>query len=65
MVTHSPPTSEVGGSTLDPMWESWGFLTDGRQFTVQKLDQLYVQFPLPITLRTRCDMTCTALKKRR
>ena len=23
VVTHSPPTYEVGGSTTDLMWESW------------------------------------------
>ena len=35
VVAHSCPTSEVGASTQHPMCEIW--------FTVQNLDQLYVQ----------------------
>ena len=47
--------------TPDCMWESWKLLTNGQQFTIQNLDQLYVlaSSALPTTRR---DMTCTVLK---
>ena len=40
MATHSPPSSEVSGLNLGPYVGN--LLTDGWQFTVQNLDQLYV-----------------------
>ena len=47
--------------TPDPMWESGLLLTDGRQFTVQSLDQLYVL--ISSAHYTTCrDMTCTLLE---
>ena len=39
------------------MCESWLLLTDGRQFTVQNLEQLYV-----LVSYIRRNMTCTVLK---
>ena len=46
MLTHLSSTSEVGGSNLDLMWKSWQLLTNGQQFIVQNLEQLYVLVPL-------------------
>ena len=61
MVAHWSPTTEVSGSNQDLMWESWLLLTDGRQFTVQNLDQMYVL--VSSAHKTTChDMTCTVLK---
>ena len=61
MITQFPPTSEVGGSNPDPMWESCLFLTDSLQFTVQNLDQLFVL--VSSAHKTTChDMTYTVLK---
>ena len=41
-----------------PKWVCWLLLTDARQFTVQKLDQLYVL--VSSAHKTTCrDMTCT------
>ena len=50
MVTLWPPTSEAGARFL--AWPQVGKLvvTVSRHFTVQKLDQLYVWFPLPFQL---------------
>ena len=43
MVTNSSPTSEVCGSNPKPyVGKVVVSLTDGQQFTVQKLDLLYV-----------------------
>ena len=40
---HLPPTSEVGGSNPQPSVGKFvGFFTDGWQFTLQYIDQLYV-----------------------
>ena len=47
--------------TPDLMWESWQLLTDGRQFTIQNLHQLYVLVSSAQTTIHR-DMTCTVLK---
>ena len=61
MVTQLPPTSEVSSSNPNPMWERWLILTDGRQFTVQNLDQQYVL--ASSAHKTTCgDMTYTVLK---
>ena len=60
-VTHSPLTTELAVQTLDLMWESWYQHTDGGQFTVQNLDQLYVLVS-SAHKTTRHDMTCTVLK---
>ena len=56
MVTHSPSTSEIGSL----MWKSWLLLTDGRQFTVQNLYQLYVLVS-SAHKTTHQDMTGTML----
>ena len=61
MVTHSPPTSEVSSSYPNPLFERGSFLTDGRQFTVQNLDQLYVLVS-SAHKTTSGDMTYTVLK---
>ena len=54
-----PPRSVV--QTPYPMCESWLLLINGRQFTVQNLDQLYV--PVSSAHKTTCpDMTYTVLK---
>ena len=45
----------------DLMWESWYLLTDGRQFTLQNLDQRYAQVSSAHKTVHR-DMTCTVLK---
>ena len=44
VVTNLPPTSEVSGSNPEPYVGKMALLTDGigQQYTVQKLDQLYV-----------------------
>ena len=44
MVTHLPPTSEVDSSNPKPYVGKmvYMFLTNGWQFTVQNLDQLYL-----------------------
>ena len=43
------------------IWESWCLLTNGRQFTVQNHDQLYVMvYSAHKTIHH--DTTCTALK---
>ena len=43
VVTHLPPTSEVGSSNPRPyVGKLVVARTNGRQFTVQNLDQLYV-----------------------
>ena len=59
IVTLSPPTSKVGGS--NPRYYVGKLLTDGRQFTVQNFDQLYVLVS-SAHKTTRCDITCTVLK---
>ena len=41
MITHSLPTSEVSGSNPGPYVRKL-VLTDGRQFTVMNLEQLFV-----------------------
>ena len=46
---------------MDPMWESWLFLTNGQQFTVQNFDQLYVLASSPHKTIFR-DMTYTVLQ---
>ena len=46
---------------LGPMLEGWQLLTDGREFTVQNLDQLYVLVS-STHKKNRCDMTYPALK---
>ena len=43
------------------MWKSWKLFTDGQQFTVQTLHQLYVLVALA-DKTTHCDMTYTVLK---
>ena len=64
MVTHSPPTSEVGASNPRSHVGKIGsclVVTDGRQFTVQKLYQLYVL--VSSAHKTTCrDITFTVLK---
>ena len=57
MVTHSPSTSEIGSL----MWKSWLLLTDGWQFTVQNLYQLYILVS-SAHKTTHQDMTGTVLK---
>ena len=57
VVTHSPPTSEVSGSNPGPYVGK----TDGRQFSVQNLDQLYVLVS-SAHKTTRRDLTCTVFK---
>ena len=42
------------------MWQSWELFTNGRQFTVQNLDQLYV-LNSSAHKTTRCDMICAVL----
>ena len=59
VVTHSPPTSEVGNSNPRP-YVGKLVVTYGQQFTVQKLDQLYVLVS-SAHKTTRRDMTCTVL----
>ena len=44
--------------TPDLMWESCWLLTDGRQFTVQNLDQLYVLVSSAHKTTCRDHMTC-------
>ena len=56
VVTHPLPTTEVSGSN-----PGLYVLTNGRQFTVQNLDQLYVLVS-SARITTRRDMTCTVLK---
>ena len=46
VVTHLPPTSEVSGSNPRP-YVGKLVVTDGRQFTVQNLDQVYVLVSSP------------------
>ena len=59
MVTHSPPTSEVGGSNPGPYV---GKLVVGyRWFTVQNSDQLYVLVS-SAHKTTHHNMNCTVLK---
>ena len=58
VVRHWPPTSEVSGSTPDPMLEDWKLLTEGQQFAVQNLDQLYVLVSSSHKTTHR-DMICT------
>ena len=41
MVTHSPPTSEIGGSNSGP-YVGKLVVTDVRQFTEQNRDHLYI-----------------------
>ena len=51
MVTHSPPTSEVGSQTPDLMWERWWCLIDGQQFRgMRTLTNCMYWFPQPIKL---------------
>ena len=52
-LTISFRTSEMRAQ--DPMSESWSFITDGEQFPVQNLDQLYV------LVSSSCK-TCTVLE---
>ena len=61
VITHSPTTSEVGGSNSNLMWESWSLLIDCPQFTVQNFDQLYV-LVFFAHKTTHPDLTCTVLK---
>ena len=61
VVTHSPPTSEVCDSNPGPYVASWWLLTNGRHFTVQNLDQLYVLVSTALKTTHR-DMTCTVPK---
>ena len=61
VVTHSPPTSEVCGSNPGPNVGKLFFLTVGRQFIVQNLDQLYALVS-SAHKTTCCDMTYTVLK---
>ena len=58
---HSPHTSKVSGSNHGYyVGKLVVMLTDGRQFTVQKLDQLYVLVSSDHKT-TGHDMTCTVL----
>ena len=45
----------------NPVWESWSLLTDGREFTVQNLGQLYILVS-SAHKTTHRDMTYTVLK---
>ena len=60
MVTHSPPTSEVGGSNLlcGKVGIAYRWLAVS---SIQNLDQLYVLVSSAHKTTPR-DMTCTALK---
>ena len=48
--------------TPDPIWESLELLTDGRQFTVENLEQLY-KLVSSAYRTTNQDMIYTVLKK--
>ena len=61
MVTHSPPTSEFGGSNPVPLIGKLVIAYDGRQFRARNLDELYVQV-FSADKTTHRDMTCTVLK---
>ena len=61
MVTHLPPTSEIGGSNPGPYVGKLVLLTNAWPFTVQNLEQLYILVSLAHKT-TRRDMTCKLLK---
>ena len=62
MVTNYSPTSEVCGSNPKPyVGKVVVSLTNGRQFTVQNLDQLYVLVSSAHKTARR-DMTCTVFE---
>ena len=60
VVTHLPPTSKVGGSNPGPYVGKLVVGTNGWQFTVQKLEQLYVLVSSAHKTARR-DMACTVL----
>ena len=59
--THLPPF-RAAVSTTDPIFESWYFLTNGWQFTVQNLNQVYVLVSSAHKTTLR-DMTYTILSE--
>ena len=60
VVTHLPPTSGLAVQTLEHYVGK--ILTNGRQFTVQNLDQLYVLVS-SVYKTIRRNMTYTLLKR--
>ena len=54
----SLPPLRLAAQNPDLMWKRWWFFTDGQQFTVQNLDQLYILVSSAHKTTSR-DMTCT------